>query len=137
MTYFHINPFHLRDLDERAALDRALTALAGLPLGYLDTLIAAHEDRANAVEAWCDDWRDENADRLDDLDWPEPEDQPEYADMCDAERRNAAEEHHVTSEQLMHMAVIAELGGDGLAELHARNEMFWTIAEHHGLAIAD
>lgn len=134
MTYFHINPFHLRDLDERAALDRALTALAGLPLGYLDTLIAAHEDRANAVEAWCDDWRDANQNR-DDLDWQEPEDQPEYEAAVEAARQEAIVEHHVTVEQLTHIAVIAELGSGGLAELRERNEMFWSIVEAAGMAI--
>ncbi|MCA7967304.1 hypothetical protein LGM54_30440 [Burkholderia cenocepacia] len=122
----------MNDLDERAALDRALTALAGLPAGYLATVIAAHEDWANAVEAWCDDWRDENADRLD---TSEPEDQPEYEVACEAERRNVADDHHVTADQLMHMAVIAGWGNEGVAELQTRNEMFWAIAEVHGMAI--
>ncbi|WP_176322291.1 hypothetical protein [Burkholderia vietnamiensis] len=135
MTYFHINPFYLRDPDEQDALNAALTALAGLPTGYLDTLIAAHEDSTNAVEAWCDGWRDENADRLDDLDWPEPEDQPEYEVAVDAARQEAIDEHHVTGEQLMHIAVIAGWGTDGVAELRARNEMFWAIREAQGVTI--
>lgn len=134
MTYFYINPLYINDPDEQAALDRALAVLAGLPLGYLDTLIAAHEDWANAVEAWCDDWRDANQNR-DDLDWQEPEDQPEYEAAVEAARQEAIVEHHVTVEQLTHIAVIAELGSGGLAELRERNELFWSIAEAAGMAI--
>lgn len=135
MTYFYLNTYCMNDLDERAALDRALTALAGLPVGYLATVIAAHDDWTNAIEAWCDDWRDANADRLDAFDTSEPEEQPEYQAACEAERRNVADDHHVTAEQLMHMAVIAGWGNEGVAELQTRNEMFWTIAEAHGMAI--
>lgn len=135
MSYFHINPFYINDPDEQDALNDALAVLAGQPLGYIDTLIAAHEDWANAVEAWCDNWRDENADRLDAFDTPEPEDQPEYKVACEAERRNVADEFHVTVEQLKHIAVIAEFGSRGEEELHARNKMFWSIVEAAGMAI--
>ncbi|VVD61160.1 hypothetical protein PCE31106_00103 [Pandoraea cepalis] len=135
MTYFYINPLYINDPDEQAALDRALAVLAGLPLGYLDTLIAAHDTYAATMDQWCDDWRDENADRLDAFDTPEPEDQPEYQVACEAERRNVADEFHVTVEQLKHAAVIAELGSGGLAELRERNELFWSIAEAAGMTI--
>lgn len=134
MTYFYINPLYINDPDEQAALDRALAVLAGLPLGYLDTLIAAHEDWANAVEAWCDDWRDANQNR-DDLDWQEPEDQPEYEAAVEAARQEAIVEHHVTVEQLTHLAAITECGRDGLAELCERNKLFWSIVEAAGMAI--
>ncbi|WP_343663247.1 hypothetical protein [Paraburkholderia tropica] len=134
MTFFYINTYGMTG-DDHEVLNHALTALAGLPIGYIDTVIAAHEDSTNAIESWCDDWRDENADRLDAFDFPEPEDQPEYEIAVDAARQEAIDEHHVTSEQLMHMLVIVGWGADGVAELRARNEMFWAIAEHHHMAI--
>ncbi|HDR9127188.1 TPA: hypothetical protein QDB31_004242 [Burkholderia vietnamiensis] len=135
MTYFYINPLYINDPDELAALDRALTVLAGLPIGYLDTVLDAHNTYAATMDQWCDDWRDENADRLDAFDTPEPEDQPEYQVACEAERRNVADEFHVTVEQLKHIAVIAEFGSRGEEELHARNKMFWSIVEAAGMAI--
>lgn len=137
MSYFHINPFYIRDPDEQDALNAALTVLAGLPLGYIDTLIEAHDTYAATMDQWCDDWRDENADRLDAFDTSEPEDQPEYEVACEAERRNVADEFHVTVEQLKHADMFASWGDDGWAELRERNEMFWSIVEAAGMTIAD
>ncbi|HDR8945456.1 TPA: hypothetical protein QDA71_002449 [Burkholderia vietnamiensis] len=137
MPYFYLNEYVLpHNLDERKALDRTMNTLAGLPMGYLDTLIDAAMTHHETMDQWCDDWRDENADRLDAFDTPEPEDQPEYEVACDAERRNVADEFHVTVEQLTNLASITALGRDGLAELRDRNELFWSIVEAAGMTIA-
>ncbi|MCA7885519.1 hypothetical protein LGM58_20255 [Burkholderia contaminans] len=134
MSYFYLNAYSLPyNLDEREALDRAMNTLAGLPVGYLDTVLDAHDTYAETMDQWCDDWRDENADRLD---ASEPEDQPEYEVACEAERRNVADEFHVTVEQLKHAAVIAQYTY-GFADLRERHALFWDIAEQCGMAIAD